>query len=340
MNQGYNVWTNDDTLYMPVLSVSDDDWYCLNDTIDIVPNPRNNIFYIAYTPCWDMPCSTAFDTLLHWGTLPDTLAVLIWARNSDGLFYVPGADTCKYFSMRQGEGYILKLTSSNTLNNFQYTTESTTGILESHQGKPGGNNSSISSVETSHFQFRKRTQEAYPIVLVDIEIEGIVPAAGDEIGVFMWDTLCVGAVCYSGGGKTIITAWEDEIMTPDSVDGYGAGQIMSFKYWDDAESQEIALNLGCTINSAPPAANTVYTTSPVFGEKSYARLPSSGDWSLSGRISASGFNAYKTTLAVNSSLNLGDMFVYKDVSNRIYLVVKSGDGAGKAVQLSTDVTLT
>jgi len=95
---------------------------------------------------------------------------------------------------------------------------------------------------------------------------------GDEIGVFMWDTLCVGAVFYSGGGKTIISAWEDEIMTSDSVDGYGVGQIMSFKYWDDSESQEIALNLGCTINSAPPAANTVYTTSPVFGEKSYARI--------------------------------------------------------------------
>jgi hypothetical protein len=69
-------------------------------------------------------------------------------------------------------------------------------------------------------------------------------------------------------------------------------------------------------------------------------MPVSGDWSLAGRISAAGFNAYKTTLAVNSSLNLGDMFVYKDASNRIYLVVKSADGAGKAIQLSTDVTLT
>jgi len=76
------------------------------------------------------------------------------------------------------------------------------------------------------------------------------------------------------------------------------------------------------------------------GNLDIARIPASGDWSLSGRVSSSGFNAYKTSLAVNSSLSLGDMFVYKDASNRIYLVVKSGDGAGKAVQLSTDVTLT
>jgi hypothetical protein len=76
------------------------------------------------------------------------------------------------------------------------------------------------------------------------------------------------------------------------------------------------------------------------GNLDIARMPVSGDWSLAGRISAAGFNAYKTTLAVNSSLNLGDMFVYKDASNRIYLVVKSSDGAGKAIQLSTDVTLT
>jgi len=223
-----------------------------------------------------MPCSTAFDTLLRWVSQPgDTDTVLVLARNSDGLFYVPGADTCKYFSMRQGEGYKLKLTSSNTLNNFQYTTDSTTAILESHLGKPGGNNSNTSSMETSHFQFRNRTQEAYPIVLVDIAIEGISPAAGDEIGVFMWDTLCVGAIPYSGGGKTIITAWEDEIMTPDSVDGYGPGQIMSFKYWDDSESQEIALNLGYTISSTP-AVNSVYTTVPIFGEKSYARISFGG----------------------------------------------------------------
>jgi hypothetical protein len=76
------------------------------------------------------------------------------------------------------------------------------------------------------------------------------------------------------------------------------------------------------------------------GNIDIARLPASGDWSLNGRISALGFNAYKTTLAVNSQLNVGDIFLYKDGSNRWYLIAKSADGAGKAVQLATDVTLT
>jgi hypothetical protein len=76
------------------------------------------------------------------------------------------------------------------------------------------------------------------------------------------------------------------------------------------------------------------------GNIDIARLSTSGNWDLSGRISALGFNAYKTTLAVNSQLNVGDLFLYKDGSNRWFLVAKSADGAGKAAQLATDVTLT
>ncbi len=76
------------------------------------------------------------------------------------------------------------------------------------------------------------------------------------------------------------------------------------------------------------------------GNLDIARLPASGDWSLNGRISAVGFNAYKTSLAVNSSLNVGDIFIYKDPTNKWYLIVKSADGAGKAVALNFDVTLT
>jgi hypothetical protein len=206
--------------------------------------------------------------------------VLVWACNSEGIFYIPGEEATKYFNMRQGEGYKLKLTSRNTLNNFQFTTESTTALLESIPGKSKGKskdeNPQISSLKNSHFQFRKRTQNAYPIVLVDIEIEGITPSDGDEIGVFMWDTLCVGAVEYQGGDKTLITAWEDEIMTPGIIDGYGEGQVMSFKYWDESESEEIDLDLNYTINSASTATNTIFTTAPIFGEKSYARISFSG----------------------------------------------------------------
>jgi len=76
------------------------------------------------------------------------------------------------------------------------------------------------------------------------------------------------------------------------------------------------------------------------GNLDIARMPVSGDWSLNGRISALGFNAYKTTLAVNASLTVGDIFIYKDPTNKWYLIVKSADGAGKAVALNFDVNLT
>jgi len=76
------------------------------------------------------------------------------------------------------------------------------------------------------------------------------------------------------------------------------------------------------------------------GNLDIARLPVSGNWDLNGRISALGFNAYKTSLAVNSQLNVGDLFAYKDASNKWYLIVKSAEGAGKAVLLNIDATLT
>jgi len=271
MSQGFSIRVEDNTITTPsIFTVSNTWWNDLDMSINITPFSDDSTFTIAYTPCWDMPCSTAFDTLLNWGT-PNN-EVMIWARNSDGLFYIPGADTVKHFSMRQGEGYRLKMTTANTYSGFKFTYDSTTQSLESMHAKPGGENSQIESLCTSHFNFRKKTQDAYAIVLVDISIEGTIPEPGDEIGVFMWDTLCVGAVGYQGGGKTVITVWEDEICTPNIVDGYMEDEIMSFKYWDASDCEEFSLNVNFTTINALQLKNTVYTSQPIFGLGSYARI--------------------------------------------------------------------
>ncbi|MBC8204293.1 MAG: T9SS type A sorting domain-containing protein [FCB group bacterium] len=271
MGQGYAVYNIDDTVHTPaVLEVADEWWYNLCLPIDITPTDEDSTFIIAYTPCWDMTCDDAFDMLFNWPDPGDT--VLIWARNSDGVFFIPGADTVQYFRMRQGEGYKLKMASGDDYEDFQFTDIDTTIILESYPGKPDWNKSVIESINGSHFKFRRKTQDAYAIVLVDIEIEGVVPQQGDEIGVFMSDTICVGAVSYQGGGKTIITAWEDEICTPDSVDGYIEGEIMTFKYWDDSDEEEYDLNIAYIINLIQSSPNAYCTACPIFGEKDYAYL--------------------------------------------------------------------
>ncbi|MBC8278229.1 MAG: T9SS type A sorting domain-containing protein, partial [FCB group bacterium] len=271
MGQGYKVWTIDDT----VLHVSDDHWNDVALPIDITPATigGRHKFYIAYTPCWSMPCSTAFDSLLNW-TVQDT-GVLLWASNSDGDLYITDVGgpsiPSDYYNMRQGEGYTLCLTSDTTLHGFQFTYEDSS-VLESWPGKPGGDEQLIASAEEMHFQFRKCTQDLYPIVLQNISIEGVEIAEGDEIGVFIYETQCVGAKKMTGESSCVITAWEDEIMTPDTVDGYIENETMSFKYWDVSAQLEYDLNIGYTAASAPQTEPKYYTTSPVFGQKSYAVL--------------------------------------------------------------------
>ncbi|NQS98305.1 MAG: hypothetical protein HQ591_07620, partial [candidate division Zixibacteria bacterium] len=149
--------------------------------------------------------------------------------------------------------------------------------MENIPGKPGGSNSNIASNSSMHFKFRKRTQYLYPIVIDTINIEGIVPEAGDEIGVFMWDTLCVGAKVYDGSGSIIITAWQDEINTPAITDGYIDYETMSFKYWDTSDEEEFDITLSYSIASAGDEANKTYTTNPVFGLKNYAKITFCGN---------------------------------------------------------------
>ena len=274
MNQGYKVWTKDDTIFLPELSVSDTNWYCINAAINITPNNRN-IFYIAYTPCWDMPCSTAFYQLTHWPSGGGTINVLLWAcQYNTGKTYFPDQNAVIY-SMRQGEGYYIKLAGHGPYNDFQFTTliepplESLPGNGDIKNSVNNGNQ--IKSISTNHFNYRMRTQDIYPIILDNIQIEGVIPQIGDEIGVFMWDTVCVGAEEYSGDSILIITTWADEINTPDSVDGFIIEEVMSFRYWDESESQELDLTLLPTINSAPQSEDAIYSTIPIFGRNSYGK---------------------------------------------------------------------
>jgi len=265
--QGFRVWSIDNT----ELTVSNTDWWYTNLPINITPGDledTTNVFFITYTPSWDMPCSSAFKELLDWNSNDDT--VLVWAANSDGIVYIPRVDSTDTYSMRQGEGYFLKLTNDSTLHGFQYT--ELEGILDYVPEDPMGDKREISSVTDQHFKFRKTTQNLYPIVLENISIDGVTPGVNDEIGVFMWDTVCVGGRTYCGESTMIIAAWEDEIMTPDSIDGFHSGEIISFKYWDASAEVELDIELNYSLESIPENESVHYSTSPIFGQKAYAVL--------------------------------------------------------------------
>ena len=91
--------------------------------------------------------------------------------------------------------------------------------------------------QPSHFSFTSNTGESYSIVVSSVTLNGTALDNGDEIAVFTPAGLCVGASVWTGTTPLGIAAWKDDSMTP-AVDGYVAGETMSFKIWDKSANQE------------------------------------------------------------------------------------------------------
>lgn len=69
-------------------------------------------------------------------------------------------------------------------------------------------------------------------------IEGLVLEAGDEIAVFnSGNHLCAGFQNWTGVDHIDITAWGDDLLTPE-VDGLVAGEAMRYRIWDASEQVE------------------------------------------------------------------------------------------------------
>jgi len=84
----------------------------------------------------------------------------------------------------------------------------------------------------SHFNFHSGSQDHHFIAIGNaVYPNGNGLAENDEIGVFTQDGLCVGATLW-GGANTVLTAWEDDLLTPDVIDGYEIDDTMSFKIWN------------------------------------------------------------------------------------------------------------
>lgn len=89
----------------------------------------------------------------------------------------------------------------------------------------------------SHFVFASNTGNSYSIVIDAATLDGKSLAVGDEIGVFTPAGLCAGASVWDGNTPLALTAWGDNTQTTD-MDGFVAGEQMTFKVWDHAADAE------------------------------------------------------------------------------------------------------
>ena len=95
---------------------------------------------------------------------------------------------------------------------------------------------------SNHFTFSANTGDSYSIVIDTVLWNNSQLNNGDEIGVFTPAGLCVGASIWNGSTPLALTAWADDAQTA-TIDGYVAGEQMSFKIWranDNTEYSAVA----------------------------------------------------------------------------------------------------
>lgn len=103
--------------------------------------------------------------------------------------------------------------------------------------------SSISSenhrepTEPIHFQHITCTGDFMPILINSLSVENREIEVGDEIGVFVNDTMCVGG-CVVGELPMGFAAWRDNLRT-NRIEGFSNFRDLTFRYWDNSEEEEI-----------------------------------------------------------------------------------------------------
>lgn len=99
----------------------------------------------------------------------------------------------------------------------------------------------IGAIAQGHFVFQANTEDSYAIVVQSAALNDVPLENGDEIGVFTPAGLCVGASVVAGASNILITAWQDDSISP-ATDGYRDGEAISYRVWDVSNQIEFAMN--------------------------------------------------------------------------------------------------
>ncbi len=92
---------------------------------------------------------------------------------------------------------------------------------------------------TQHFICVAPTGDPRPVVVENATIDCVPIVTGDEIAVFD-DTLCVGAIVFSGMFNAAITIWMEVTLPGGTVlPGAKSGNPMSFKIWQQSSNTEL-----------------------------------------------------------------------------------------------------
>lgn len=125
----------------------------------------------------------------------------------------------------------------------------------------------VNAQTTQYFNFNSNTG-TNAVIALEVEnsptLMGIPISAGDEIGVFTPNDLCVGAVVWSNINNAI-TVWEDDPMT-EVIDGILPGEEMTYRIWESSTGYEFANTVYAY------ASDGIFNSSGVYAANAFYKL--------------------------------------------------------------------
>ena len=197
------------------------------------PVPLNLGWNIAvYLPEFSMEADDAIANI-------EDEQTLLMAKNNWGEFYIPwyavGGPFNNMRDWAEDNGYFVKVNAATDL------------IYPAQQLAPRrpDPDPSLIAENNQHFQVAARTDHFHPVLINSIEADNMDMAAGDEIGVFTQDGICVGAAVVTGEIPMGVAVWRDDTLTV-AIDGFRDNDRFLFYYWSanaDAEYEPDSLNI-------------------------------------------------------------------------------------------------
>ncbi|MBT7787889.1 MAG: T9SS type A sorting domain-containing protein [Calditrichaeota bacterium] len=109
---------------------------------------------------------------------------------------------------------------------------------EIHQSVRTGIQEGGEEPEIAHFDDFTVTDANHSNIIQELTFEEEGVPSGWEIGVFTPDGILAGGVIWDAENRSGLAAWADDANTEDVVEGFVAGQRMSYRVWDNETETE------------------------------------------------------------------------------------------------------
>ena len=233
--------TQADTLHIFGLDVLDPDT-CL------FVFPDTGCFWIPYLLDEEVSPATAVASLLD---APDTNYVdisLALLKDGDGNFWAPYFGFSNLGNMKPGKGYEFIILEDEPYVEEDPKPATPDTLIYNSGGEFAPQHPykkdipiAIDYIRPVHYSFQTHTGDFLPTIITGIEVDGVIPERGDEVGSFTGDDLCVGGLVWQGAEMHGLAIWHDDLSTPEK-DGWEIGETIYFRFWDSSSETEYGLD--------------------------------------------------------------------------------------------------